>query len=93
MCCNHGDGGYNVTVRDNLQVKVVANSSNLRQLCSMLVQLVPNQIGVGGSALANSLAKHPHIHCTTVLERTDSNAMEVLKTMDSSQFNCKLLDT
>jgi len=53
--------------------------------------------GVGGLALANSLAKHPHIHCT-VLEKTDefkrfggpiqlaSNAMEVLKTMDNDVF-------
>jgi len=54
--------------------------------------------GVGGLALANSLAKHPHIQCT-VLERTDefkrfggpiqlaSNAMEVLKTMDKDVFD------
>lgn len=53
--------------------------------------------GVGGLALANSLAKHAHIDCT-VLERTDefkrfggpiqlaSNAMEVLKTMDRDVF-------
>ena len=53
--------------------------------------------GVGGLALANSLSKHPHIHCT-VLERTDefkrfggpiqlaSNAMEVMKTMDKDLY-------